>query len=82
MLTEVSLYFKVEARPGLQIEELLEWSCAGIPVNIVSRQKIGSSPRKKQGKTGRETVKVDVEDLLNNLNRAFANKWIAYFYHK
>jgi bacterioferritin len=33
------------------------------------------------GKKGRELVKVDVKDLLKDLNSAYADEWIAYFYY-
>jgi len=34
------------------------------------------------GKKGREIVKVDIKELLKDLNRAYADEWIAYFYYK
>jgi bacterioferritin len=34
------------------------------------------------GKKGREIVKVDIDDLLNDLYKAYADEWIAYFYYK
>ncbi|MDH5362684.1 MAG: ferritin-like domain-containing protein [Aigarchaeota archaeon] len=33
------------------------------------------------GKKGREIVGVNVEELLEDLNRAYADEWIAYFYY-
>ncbi|MEM3507388.1 MAG: ferritin-like domain-containing protein [Candidatus Bathyarchaeia archaeon] len=34
------------------------------------------------GKKGREIVKVNVEELITDLNKAYADEWIAYFYYK
>lgn len=34
------------------------------------------------GKKGREIVKVDVNELINELNKAYADEWIAYYYYK
>ena len=34
------------------------------------------------GKKGREIVKVNVDDLLKDLNAAYADEWVAYFYYK
>ncbi len=33
------------------------------------------------GKKGREIVTVDIEELLKDLNSAYADEWIAYFYY-
>ena len=33
------------------------------------------------GKKGRELVKIEVKDLLKDLNSAYADEWIAYFYY-
>ena len=33
------------------------------------------------GKKGREIVEVDVEELLKDLNSAYADEWIAFFYY-
>ena len=33
------------------------------------------------GKKGREIVQVDIQDLLKDLNSAYADEWIAYFYY-
>jgi bacterioferritin len=33
------------------------------------------------GKKGREIVQVNIKDLLKDLNRAYADEWIAYFYY-
>jgi bacterioferritin len=33
------------------------------------------------GKKGREIVKVDIKDLLKDLNSAYADEWIAFFYY-
>jgi len=33
------------------------------------------------GKKGREIVGVNVEELLEDLNRAYADEWIAYYYY-
>jgi len=33
------------------------------------------------GKKGREIVGVNVKELLEDLNRAYADEWIAYFYY-
>jgi bacterioferritin len=33
------------------------------------------------GKKGRELVNVNIKELLENLNRAYADEWIAYFYY-
>jgi len=33
------------------------------------------------GKKGREIVEVDVEELLKELNGAYADEWIAFFYY-
>ncbi len=33
------------------------------------------------GKKGRELVKVNVNQLLNDLNSAYADEWIAFFYY-
>ncbi|MEM2904708.1 MAG: ferritin-like domain-containing protein [Candidatus Bathyarchaeia archaeon] len=34
------------------------------------------------GKKGKEIVRVDLKDLLQDLNRAYADEWIAYYYYK
>lgn len=34
------------------------------------------------GKKGRELVKLDMEDLLKELNKAYAEEWIAVYYYK
>ncbi|MDH5770145.1 MAG: ferritin-like domain-containing protein [Candidatus Bathyarchaeota archaeon] len=34
------------------------------------------------GKKAREIVKVDVDDLINELKKAYADEWIAYFSYK
>ncbi len=34
------------------------------------------------GKKGREIVKVDIDELLEELNTAYAEEWIAYYYYK
>ncbi|MCW4020505.1 MAG: ferritin-like domain-containing protein [Candidatus Bathyarchaeota archaeon] len=34
------------------------------------------------GRKGRELVKVDVDELLKELNTAYAEEWIAYYYYK
>lgn len=34
------------------------------------------------GKKGREIVGVDVDKLIEALNKAYADEWIAYFYYK
>ena len=33
------------------------------------------------GKKGRAIVKVNVDELLNELNKAYADEWIAFFYY-
>jgi bacterioferritin len=33
------------------------------------------------GKKGREIVQVNIKELLKDLNRAYADEWIAYFYY-
>ncbi len=33
------------------------------------------------GKKGREIVNVDIQELLKDLNSAYADEWIAYFYY-
>jgi bacterioferritin len=33
------------------------------------------------GEMGRKIVKLDVDDLLGDLTRAFANEWMAHFYY-
>ena len=33
------------------------------------------------GKKAREIVKVDIKELLKDLNSAYADEWIAYFYY-
>ncbi len=33
------------------------------------------------GKKGREIVEVDIKDLLKDLNSAYADEWIAFFYY-
>ena len=33
------------------------------------------------GKKGREIVAVNIKELLKDLNRAYADEWIAYFYY-
>jgi len=33
------------------------------------------------GKKGREIVKVDIKELLKDLNSAYADEWIAYFHY-
>jgi len=33
------------------------------------------------GKKGREIVKVDIKELLKDLNSAYADEWIAFFYY-
>jgi len=33
------------------------------------------------GKKGREIVEVDIEELLEELNSAYADEWLAYFYY-
>jgi bacterioferritin len=33
------------------------------------------------GKKGKEIVKVNIKELLEDLNRAYADEWIAYFYY-
>ena len=35
----------------------------------------------KMGKKGREIVKVNIKQLLKDLNAAYADEWIAYFYY-
>ena len=34
------------------------------------------------GKKGREIVKVNIKELLKDLNSAYADEWIAYYYYK
>jgi len=34
------------------------------------------------GKKGREIVKVNVDDLINELKKAYADEWIAYYSYK
>jgi bacterioferritin len=34
------------------------------------------------GKKGREIVEVDINDLLKDLNSAYADEWIAYFHYR